>query len=115
MVARPYDGIVPQSSGSPPRPPMVAAGPPTSTLAILSLVFGIVSYFALPLIGAIAAVVTGHVARAQIRRTGEGGAGLALAGLVLGYVHLALFAIGIAILIIVLLAVGGFFLTHKGH
>ena len=34
-------------------------------------------------------MVLGHVARGQIRRTGEGGSALAMAGLILGYVHLA--------------------------
>ena len=33
----------------------------------------------------IPAIVLGHVARHQIRRTGEQGAGLALAGLILGW------------------------------
>src|SRR5262245_13274649 len=99
----------------PPPPPAMAARPPTNTLAIVRLVLGIASYFALPLIGAIAAVVTGHLARGQIRRTGEDGAGLALAGLVLGYIHIALAAIGIAILVVVLIAVGGYVLSRQGH
>jgi hypothetical protein len=105
---------VQDSPGSPPHPPAVAARP-TNTLAIVSLVLGVASYFALPVIGAIAAVVTGHLARGQIRRTGEDGAGLALAGLVLGYIHLALAAIGIVILVIVLIAVGGFLISRQGH
>lgn len=39
---------------------------------------------------AIAAVICGHIARGQIRRTGEDGDGLALAGLLIGYAGLAL-------------------------
>jgi hypothetical protein len=35
------------------------------------------------------AVVCGHVARGQIRRTGEAGDGVAIAGLILGYLGLA--------------------------
>jgi hypothetical protein len=50
----------------------------TNTMAILSLVFAFV--FA-PL-----GIVFGHVAKRQIRRTGEGGSGLATAGLVLSYI-----------------------------
>ncbi|HEU4665561.1 MAG TPA: DUF4190 domain-containing protein, partial [Dokdonella sp.] len=64
----------------------------TSTPAILSLVFGIVCWFALPFIGAVAAVICGHLARAEIRREPPGtveGDGMAIAGLVLGWVHLA--------------------------
>ena len=57
----------------------------TNGMAVASLVAGIVGWSAFPLIASIAAVVLGHIARAQIRRTGEQGGGLALAGLILGY------------------------------
>ena len=69
---------------------------PNSTAAIISLVFGIVSWFALPLIGAIVAIVAGHMARGEIRRANGaiGGRGMATAGLVLGYAHIALVLIG---------------------
>lgn len=56
--------------------------PPTNLLAILALVLGLFT--------GILGIIFGHIARAQIRRTGEGGAGLALAGLVIGYVWLSL-------------------------
>lgn len=45
---------------------------------------------------AILAIVSGHIARGQIRRTGEGGRGMATAGLVLGYVVLV---VGIALIV----------------
>ena len=64
--------------------------PRTSTAAVISLVFGILSWFALPLVGGVVAVVTGHVARGEIRR-GAGtvdGDALAVAGLVLGWTNL---------------------------
>jgi Domain of unknown function (DUF4190) len=93
----------------------LAVAPPTNTLAIVSLALGVASYFVLPIIGAIAAVITGHMARAQIRRTGEGGTGLALAGLILGYVHLALVVIAIIVVVIVALVVGGIVLSQQGH
>ena len=75
-------------------PRMNATPSRTSTTAVLSLVFGIVCWFALPFIGAVAAVICGHVARGEIRRAPPGsieGDGMAIAGLVLGWVHLALF------------------------
>jgi type II secretory pathway pseudopilin PulG len=58
--------------------------PETSGLAIGSLICGILFFF-LP--SAIAAIVMGHISRAQIRRSGgqKTGAGLALTGLILGY------------------------------
>lgn len=54
----------------------------TNIFAILALIFG----FLAGLLG----IVFGHIARAQIRQTGQAGAGMALAGLVLGYGWLAL-------------------------
>ena len=57
------------------QPGMVA---PTNTLAIVALILG----FVLPLGG----IIAGHVALGQIKRTGESGHGMALAGTILGYV-----------------------------
>jgi len=68
----------------------------TSVSAILSLIFGIVSWLGLPFFGAIIAIVCGHIARGEIRRAPIGalqGDGMALAGLVLGYLHLVLFVL----------------------
>jgi len=50
-----------------------------NAFAMASLVLGLTG-------GSIIAVVFGHIARSQIRRTKETGGGLAIAGLVLGYV-----------------------------
>lgn len=77
----------------------LAIAPPNNTLAVVSLVAAILSFVGniVPLIGwftlALIAIVTGHMARRQIRQTGEGGMGLATAGLVIGYIHLALIAV----------------------
>lgn len=83
---------------------------PNSNMAIISLVAGIVSWVLLPVIAAIAAVVTGHMARREIRESGGrlSGDGLALIGLVLGYANLALLALGIcAFFAIFVLAAAG--------
>lgn len=76
----------------------------TNGFAVTSLVFGIISWFMCPLFGGIVAVVTGHVAHGQIRSSGEGGDGLATAGLVLGYIHLTAAA---AVILFWLLVLGG--------
>jgi len=68
-----------------PQPGYPAYAPPTNSLAIASLVCGLSQFFA-PFIAGIPAIVCGHVARSQIRRTGERGDGMAMAGLVLGYI-----------------------------
>jgi hypothetical protein len=72
-------------------PPM-AYGKKDSTLAIISLVSGLVGWTFLPFLGAIAAVITGHMAKKEIRESAGtiGGDGMALAGLILGYVQLGL-------------------------
>jgi hypothetical protein len=77
---------------------------------VVSLIFGILSWVMLPVIGPIVAVVAGHMARAEIRSSNGqvGGGGLALAGLVLGYLQIALIALAIcAIIAIVALAAIG--------
>jgi hypothetical protein len=50
-------------------------------------------------------IVLGHVARGQIKRTGEGGRGLATAALVIGYLQLAV-TVGIIAVAAFLVAVG---------
>lgn len=78
----------------------VGVRPSTNNLAAISLGFGlgqIVFWF----FGAIIAVVCGHVARSQIRKTGEQGDGMAVAGLALGYLGIA---IPILVMALILLA-----------
>lgn len=78
-----------------------AGSTPTSTLAIASLVFGIVCWFALPVIGSLAAIACGHMARRDIRaaRGALAGDGLAVGGLVLGYLHLATLVVAVLLAI----------------
>ena len=59
----------------------------TSTLAIVSLVAGILGWFIVPVIGSLTAIITGHMARSEIRRQPAllEGDGLAIAGLILGW------------------------------
>lgn len=76
----------------------------TSGLAIVSLVCGILGFFTG--LTAIIAIVTGHMARSEIRRSPETyeGDGLAVAGLVMGYLVVALYLIAI---LVVMLFFGG--------
>ncbi len=75
----------------------------TNTMAIISLVAGLASWFFIPTIGAIVAVITGHIARGQIKNSYgvEGGDGLAIAGLILGYLNLVMSCMGILIVILI--------------
>lgn len=84
---------MPQTVYSPPQTPR------TNGLAIATLVLGICGFAILP-------VVLGHIALGQIRSRHEGGAGLAVAGLVLGYLALVGYLV-LAVIAIVAVA-GGF-------
>jgi hypothetical protein len=59
----------------------------TNSFAIAALVCGIVQFGVAP--ACFLAIILGHKARRQIRRTGEGGYGIATAGLILGYFFIA--------------------------
>jgi len=97
--------------------PVVMYRPPTNSLAVTSLVSGIVSWFLCPLVGAVVAVITGHMAHGQIKTSGESGAGMATAGLVLGYIHLAAWAVFLLFWLVVLggLAVVGGIVGAANH
>ncbi|MEW2357859.1 DUF4190 domain-containing protein [Spirillospora sp. NPDC029432] len=54
-------------------------------MAVASMVLGLIGIVFCGFTS-ILAIIFGHVAQSQIKRTGEGGAGMATAGLVLGYI-----------------------------
>ena len=58
-----------------------------NTLAVVSIVAALSS------MGAVAAIITGHISLAQIKRSGENGRKLALTGVTIGYVFVALWII----------------------
>ena len=80
-------------------PPEAAAAPSlrTSGLAVASLVSGIVGLSMVPLLGSILALILGYMARREIRdRPNElTGDGLALAGIVLGWISVGLAVLGL--------------------
>ena len=81
------------------RAPMYAAAAkilPTSGMAISALIFGISGLTFLPLLGSIIAVILGPMARSDIRRRPDEvtGDGIALIGLVLGWIGIGLTILG---------------------
>lgn len=70
---------------------MYVAPASTNGFAIASLTLGILWLY---WVGSILAVIFGHVALKQIKRNGESGRGLAIAGLVLGYLGIAVLVVG---------------------
>lgn len=98
---------------SAPQPYGAAPARPSSGLAITSLVCGIagvVLFWAiLPMLASIAAVITGHMALGQIRRTpGLGGRGMAIAGLVMGYIMVGVLVFTFVSTVISLVVFGAF-------
>ena len=80
------DVTPPASPPAVPARPAFVRTPPTNGLAIASLVAGV---FWMWWIGSALAVVFGHIALGEIARSGQSGRGLAIGGLVLGYLGLA--------------------------
>lgn len=78
-------------------------GQQSSTLAVISLIAGIASYFIVPLLGAIAAIITGNMAKKEIRQSGGQitGEGMARWGVILGWVNIGFSVIGICLLVLV--------------
>ena len=79
----------------------------TSSLAVISLISGIASYFILPVLGAIAAVITGGMAKKEILNSGGaiGGMGMAKWGVILGWINIALGLIGLCISVLAIVGV----------
>jgi hypothetical protein len=88
---------MPYGNGYPPGDGFPEA-PGTNGLAIAALVLGILWIYWL---GSILAIIFGHIALSQTKKTGQSGRGMAIAGLVLGYVGLA-----VVVLIFLVFAVG---------
>lgn len=82
-----------------------AAPPPTSGMAIAALILGISGLTIFPFLGSILALILGYMARNEIRQRPHemAGEGLAVAGIVTGW-------IGVGLAVLSILAVGGFFL-----
>jgi len=93
----------------------------TNSLAIVSLVSGFLSFFAhvIPLVGgftvALIAIITGFMARGQIKRTGEQGMWMANVGILVGFIHIALGFILILVLVFVVFVLGVALFGYAAH
>lgn len=70
---------------------------PSSTLAIVSLIAGILGFTFVPMLGAIIALITGYMARSETRSIPPraSGDGMATAGIIMGWIQVGLFVVGI--------------------
>ncbi len=102
----PPGGYIP-SGGFPPPGTYSTAPSEINLWAIVSLVAGVLGWLGVFGLGGIAAVITGHIAKNQIRSSNgaQSGNGLATAGLVLGYVNIAFTLVGLCLLALVILGV----------
>ncbi|MGX1560146.1 DUF1707 and DUF4190 domain-containing protein [Streptomyces sp. NPDC055506] len=107
LVADLPQGPVPQSVGAVPVPRtfLPVPRPATNGKAVAAGVCGLLCVPTMGLTG-IPAVVLGHVARAEIRSRGELGDGLALTGLVLGWLSTAGWALVLVLLAVVSIVAG---------
>lgn len=82
--------------------------PKDSTMALLSMIFGIAAFLVLPGIGAIAAIILGHLGKSEIKKSAGmlKGNGMATAGLILGYVQIGLIVLSLCAIIFLLPAMG---------
>ncbi len=91
----------------PPPPPGYPYGPPPGTpyyvvqrrtngLAIASMVLGILWIY---WIGSILALIFGYIARKQIKERGDDGNGMAIAGIVLGWIGVATLVVMLGVFI----------------
>lgn len=109
---QPYAAQQPHPYAQPYAPAQPYAAPlPTSGLAVASLITGIagivLSFAVFPLLASLAAIITGHMALKQTRPgSALGGRGMAIAGLILGYVGVAILALVVIVSVFSFLFIG---------
>lgn len=84
------------------------ATPPTSGMAIGSLIASIAGFIIVPVLGGIVGLILGYIAKKQIRES-EGtlaGAGLATAGIIMGWIQVALLGLSICVIVVFLALMG---------
>jgi uncharacterized membrane protein len=86
LPAGPYLPPAPYQAGPPPQAYYQPVSETTNGLAIGALILSLLG-FSLP------AVIVGHISRSQIRHSGQRGDGIAIAGLVFGYLGMAFWAL----------------------
>ena len=97
---------VPQGYGAPPMPnyapPSTPMTAPDQSMALISLVCGVLSMFCFGLLAGIPAIITGKIARDRVAQDPSRytGAGLALAGMILGGISTALSLLWLLFMII---------------
>ena len=92
-------GYLPQPA--PGAPYAAVYAPPTNSMALTSMILGLLGLLGFSILTSIPAIVCGHIARRQIRNspTMQSGDGMATAGLITGYLVTVLSVVFIAFMI----------------
>ena len=85
---------------SPQYAPAYAPTAPTNSMAVVTLIAGIAGLTLLPFVASIVAVITGPIAKRQIAQTHEQGSGMVTAGVVMGWIGVAIGALSILAVIV---------------
>ena len=74
-----------------------AYAPPNSSMSIISLIAGVLGLTFFPIIGSVVALITGYMAKREIRESAGdlGGDGMATAGIILGWIGVAFLVLGL--------------------
>ncbi len=105
-----------------PAPPQYPAAPPqypapvyaqapqgpaatTNTMAIISMISSIIGWFSFGVL-CVVGVILGHISLKQIKNSGEGGRPVALTGLIVGYIGIAGWIIGLIVFVVLLGVLG---------
>ncbi|MFT4156726.1 MAG: DUF4190 domain-containing protein [Microbacterium sp.] len=112
------NSIPPYPSGPQPAPPVYAPGAyaaprPNSGLALTSFICGlsglVLVWLVAPLVASIVAVITGHMALKQLKSNlALGGRGLAITGLITGYIGVGIIVAGFLLTVLTLVFMGSF-------
>ncbi len=92
-----------QYNQQPPQQPYYQPAPTTtSTWAIISLIGGILGWLGLFGLGGLVAIICGHVGKSEIKKSGGTvtGGGMATAGLILGYLNVAITILAVILAIV---------------
>jgi len=74
-------------------------------MAVISMISSIVGWFSFGVL-CILGVILGHISLKQLKTSGEGGRGMALTGLIVGYIGIAGWIIGLIVFVVFLGIVG---------
>lgn len=106
----PYRGPQPPYAGQQQAQYVYLAAPPKNDLAVWSMVTGILSWICCPLVLGVVAIVTGYASKRAVRDGLANNAGMATAGLILGWINVgvvaAIFAVWVFFAVVAFLGTG---------